>query len=189
MVSGEEVIDAPNHRQFIHAKGVKNMSASYSHAGKGQPASAKVGEAEIVKKIKEKIGNGTLRDLPTEDIAIKPDGLAYQFVTGEGAGKDLNSTQLRKIFHELKDYQRQIKLKKLGDKDVLPDKGRLALLQANLAYARGRELIPNSFYELLVFCLRTERCKTKADFDRLVQLLEAILAYHKYHSSLKRKGE
>jgi CRISPR-associated protein Csm2 len=162
------------------------MSASHSFADKRQPATDQVREVQIVSRIKEQIGNRALSALPIEEVA-KPNGLADQFVTGEGAGKDLNSTQLRKIFHELKDYQRQIKLNKLGDKDELPDKGRLALLQANLAYARGRELIPDSFYYLLVFCLEAERCKTKADFDRLVQLLEAILAYHKYHS--KKKGE
>ncbi len=135
----------------------------------------------IVEKIKGEIGDRTLSALPVE-IFAEPDGWADEFVRGEGKGKDLNSTQLRKIFHELKDYQRQLKLKRVEDSQNLQDRGRLALIQANLAYARGRDLIPNSFYELLNFCLSRDRCRTKADFDRLVQLLEAILAYHKYHS-------
>lgn len=95
------------------------------------------------------------------------DSLAQKF------GKDeLKPTQLRKIFHALKDIQQKLKSQPFEQIKVMR-------LMPELAYASGRGLIPKSFYELMKICMSKERLKDKEDFDRMMDFLTAILAYHK----------
>ncbi len=63
------------------------------------------------------------------------------------------------------------------------------LLVPELAYARGRDLIPQKFYDLMRRCLSDPKLQTVGDFRRLAELLTALLAYHKYHEKVKGGGE
>lgn len=105
-------------------------------------------------------------------------GLAESFVL-EIRG-DLKPTQLRKVFHHIKDLQREIK-----QKPEAFNRAKLALIMPTLAYSVGRKLIPQEFYDLMKLCFGPEKCKTRADFESAANFLEAIMAYHKYHSTRK----
>lgn len=137
--------------------------------------------------LKELSKQGTLTDLlPIEEFA-EPEQLADQLAREFRAG--LKPTQLRKVFHTIKAIERQFKGR--GDSDPLnsQDKMSIRLLIPELAYARGRELLPQKFYELMRHCLSENKLKTVGDFRRLAQLLTALLAYHKYHEKAKGKEE
>lgn len=90
----------------------------------------------------------------------------------------LKPTQLRKVFHALK--QVQLKVKRSGQFD------RADLLRMNpeLAYSTGRGLLPREFYTLLKTCLSPDRLKSAEDFLMAFDFLKAILAYHKYRSEV-----
>ncbi len=99
---------------------------------------------------------------------------------------ELKPTQLRRVFHALKEKERKFRGKNEGDILEAEDRREIYLLLPELAYARGRRLIPQNFYELMRLCLSSEKLKTIGDFRRLVQFVTAILAYHKYRE--KEKG-
>jgi len=52
-----------------------------------------------------------------------------------------------------------------------------------LAYAYGRDVIPKEFYDLMKALLHPprERFHGYEDIERLMQVLTALLAYHKFH--------
>jgi CRISPR-associated protein Csm2 len=111
--------------------------------------------------------------LKPEDYALE-DGLADSFV----ANSNIKATQLRKFFHAVKDIQREFKHEQKFDKS------RVALMMPMLAYAVGRNVIPQTFYTLmeLIFIKKTT---TLEDFESAVNFLEAVMAYHKYHEKMK----
>lgn len=128
---------------------------------------------------------GTLTDLmPIEEFA-EPEQLADQLA--REFRTSLKPTQLRKVFHTIKAIERRFKGR--GDSEPLnsQDKMSIRLLIPELAYARGRELLPTKFYELMRHCLSENKLKTVGDFRRLAQFLTALLAYHKYHENAKGK--
>jgi len=104
-------------------------------------------------------------------------GYAERFV--KECNKDninkLNANQLRKIFHYVKGLKREF-----HQTDF--ERHKVSMIMPLLAYAKGRNLIPEYFYELMKVCFGKERCKTKEDFNESVNFLEAIVAYHKYYS-------
>ncbi len=116
-----------------------------------------------------------MSELPAERYA-EENGLADSFV--QGLKGDLKPTQLRKVFHQIKDMRRQFK------HDTF-ERAQVALVMPTLAYAVGRKLIPNDFYNLMKLCFGQDKCKTKEDFETAAAFLEAIMAYHKYHEGKK----
>jgi len=128
-------------------------------------------------------GQGTLSELlDPQDFA--PEGMAADAIAQQLKGK-LKPTQMRKVFHTIKRIERNMRGKR--DSDSLDSKQRaeISLLSPNLVYAVGRDLLPESFYNVLKLCLREDKMKTVADFRRLTQLLTAILAYQKYYENIK----
>jgi CRISPR-associated protein Csm2 len=121
-----------------------------------------------------------LTDLEIKEISAEENGLAHQKAR---EFKSLNITQLRKFFAEVKDIEKKLRPEKSKFDDV---KDKIFLLQPQLAYASGRNLIPPGFYKLMSVCLRkidvenvSEKQK-KDNFFRFTKFLEAIVAYHKY---------
>ncbi len=112
-----------------------------------------------------------MKDLKPEDFA-EEGKLADQFAN---TAKKLKATQLRRFFHEVKDL-------KLAFKTSGFDRSKVAMLMPMLAYAKGRDVIPADFYDLMTLCFGADRCQDKDDFDRAVDFLEAILAYHKMYA-------
>lgn len=96
-----------------------------------------------------------------------------------GYGDRLKATQLRRVFHTIKDIERGLPRedRKLTDQEL----AEILPLLPELAYARGRDLIPQDFYELMRACMDKGKLRTVSDFRLLTRLLEAILGYHKYY--------
>lgn len=116
----------------------------------------------------------SMSQLMPEDYA--PQGKLAELVAQKVA---INPTQLRKIFHYVKDLRRTFQKEKF-------DRGKLALMMPMLAYSRGRDLIPEDFYQLMVLCF-SDKCNTSEDFESATRFLEAVMAYHKYYEQCKQK--
>ncbi len=100
------------------------------------------------------------------------DTLAREF------GRDLKATQLRKVFGSLK--QVDLRLKTEAPQNPLA-RAEINRLIPELAYAFGRNLVPREFYELMKMCLSQTKLQSVGDFQRLMEFLTAVLAYHKLH--------
>lgn len=92
--------------------------------------------------------------------------------------RDLKSTQLRKFFSEVKKIEKQ---SRTGlDDDSMKD---LYLLVPKLKYAKARQLCPDTFVNLfskLIAKVDGSEDK-KIAFKNMVNILEAVVAYHKYY--------
>ena len=97
-------------------------------------------------------------------------------------GKELKSSQLRRIFGTIRLLERRSRGRAPGDPLEDPHRQRLALLGPELAYARGRNLIPPDFCEMLRSCLEPGHMQTVAHLRRLGELLAAVVAYQKLHN-------
>lgn len=108
----------------------------------------------------------------------EPDGMADSLA--QRLGKDaLKATQLRRVFQDVKSLDRKIR-NKSGSEDDLFKRANIAKLIVNLAYVRGRDLIPKDFYDILMLCLDQKRLQVNKDFLQVADFIEAILAYHKF---------
>lgn len=134
---------------------------------------------DVTRAIEKKVG--TLSELNPKDFAVE-NGWAH--TVAKNLGK-MKITQLRKFFTEIKRIQ-----KKQKDKTETEsiDTTEIYLLHTELAYALGRDLITRDFYNLLKLCLSDKKLQNVSDYNRLVDFLEAILAYHKMEEAQKRKG-
>jgi CRISPR-associated protein Csm2 len=101
------------------------------------------------------------------------DKIAFEL---KSAKPKLNTSQLRKIFTEIKSICD-------NREKVLQDKTPLYLLYPKLAYAKGRELMPEVFYNLIVACL--DKLKDgkadEEDFKNFGDFMTAIVAYNKQY--------
>lgn len=96
---------------------------------------------------------------------------------------DLKSTQLRKVFDPIKALQRTLQrdINRKPETGAEPfDRSKIARLMVNLAYARGRALLPDDFYDILKICLQPDKLQTNQDFIRVAEFVEAIMAYYKF---------
>lgn len=117
-----------------------------------------------------------IRALPSMS-ALKPEDYAEKDGWADVVAKTSNmkATQLRKIFHYVKDLKREFQRNEASF-----NRAKVALLMPSLAYAQGRDLIPRDFFELLTLCFGQDKCRTAEDFENAANFLEAIMAYHKY---------
>lgn len=128
----------------------------------------------IVQKIKSA---QKLSDVLTPKEFAPIGGWAYQIAFElKSAKPKLNTSQLRKIFTEIKSICD-------NREKVLQDKTPLYLLYPKLAYAKGRELMPEVFYNLIVACL--DKLKDgkadEEDFKNFGDFMTAIVAYNKQY--------
>ena len=88
-------------------------------------------------------------------------------------------TQLRKIFHQIKAIKQELK----GKNSLESHEVSLIKLLPLLAYSKGRGLISEDFYELSKALIsKVRESLKKEDFDKFVDIFEAIVAYHKYYN-------
>jgi CRISPR-associated protein Csm2 len=115
--------------------------------------------------------------IPVEKYA-EENGWADLFVQDlvRNRNKELKANQLRRFFHKIKQIQHQVETTNSFKY------AQVASVMPVLAYARGRELIPEEFYELMKLCFGSERCREAADFLAAANFLEAVMAYHKYRT-------
>jgi CRISPR type III-A-associated protein Csm2 len=124
----------------------------------------------------------TLSDLKPDDYALEG-GIADTIAGKKG---EMNFTQIRKFFGHIKKVETS-ELKGKKDTDAI-DKSKLYLLMPELAYGLGRRVISKDFYEIIKICLNNNKITTVLDFKRFIQLLTAVIAYHKKIEAEKKGG-
>lgn len=130
-----------------------------------------------IKEVKQMLeGINTLTDLKPESYALE-NGIADTIAQQKG---EMKFTQLRKFFGHIKKIE-ATKIKGKKDSDPV-DKSDIYLLMPELAYGLGRKVISKDFYEIMKICLSGDKISTVADFKRFIDLLSAVIAYHKMRS-------
>lgn len=130
-------------------------------------------EGNIIEELTESIkkANSLSEVLKPENFA--PVGGWADNIT-KNLEKKLNTSQLRKIFTQIK---------VICDKANIEDKTDLYLLYPRIVYAYARELIPKDFYELLIACLdKLKTSQDKKDYKLFGDFMTAIVAYNKRFS-------
>jgi CRISPR type III-A-associated protein Csm2 len=126
----------------------------------------------FLKKIEE---INSLKALGPEEINEFATNLAKDLIKEKGIREDITTTQLRKVYNEIKRLQREETF----------DEKKLYILDPRLAYATAREKGLNDIYAIFKECL--PKIKEKPDLNMFTYILEAIVAYHKYEKALKGK--
>ena len=72
----------------------------------------------------------------------------------------MNTNQLRKVFTQLKTIESKMD-RNPGVEITHEQKNEVLLIMPQIAYARGRNLIPVSFYNLMKECVRPEKSEIK----------------------------
>jgi CRISPR-associated protein Csm2 len=96
---------------------------------------------------------------------------------GKFDSKKNKSTQLRKYYDELCMWDQKIKQQPEKYKEFLP---LIKMLNAKVAYAKGRELVDQNFVDLMHHCLGqlTEEKKT---FETCKLFFEAFMGFYKMY--------
>jgi len=93
--------------------------------------------------------------------------------------KNLKTTQLRKFFSAIKSMEKKADSWKNIEADFY-------LLKPQLANARGRDLIPPKFYDVMMKIMdkvdRGDDDEKIENFRVFVSFLEAVVAYHKFYN-------
>ncbi len=118
-----------------------------------------------------------LSELPIGELVL-PSGMLENLA--RGFTRTLKPTQLRRIFHKLKQLEQEARRRTTDFQQLRTE---LALTLPELAYACGRGLIPKEFYDFMRALLYppSKRFQDNEDLKRLIQVLTALLAYHKFY--------
>jgi CRISPR type III-A-associated protein Csm2 len=120
---------------------------------------------------KECFSEFDLRDL------IGPNGYADNIAAS--LKKQVKISQLRKFFSEIKE------ISKIGESKPEEAQKKIWLLYPLIAYAEGRDVIPNNFANMLNKVLEkveAENCNKADDYKRLEDFMTALIAYFKKYS-------
>lgn len=95
--------------------------------------------------------------------------------------RGMKTTQLRKFFASIRKMQTELNTGEWNDVEA-----DFYLLKPKIAHARGRNLIPEEFNEFLKVCMRKVDIGNDGDkkenFEKMVDFLEAVVAYHRYYN-------
>ena len=96
--------------------------------------------------------------------------------------RGMKTTQLRKFFDSIRKIKEELKDGRWEDVEA-----EFYLLKPKIAHARGRNLIPEEFNELMKVCMKKvdvgeDSDEKKKNFEKMVEFLEAIVAYHRYYN-------
>jgi CRISPR-associated protein Csm2 len=96
----------------------------------------------------------------------------------------MKTAQLRRFFGAIKSIERTIEDEK-SEKAWDEVEAEFYLLKPKIAYAKGRKLIPEEFYQVLKVSLNKINIGSNEDkienFKIFVKFLESIVAYHKFY--------
>ena len=102
---------------------------------------------------------------------------AAEYVAEQG-GRDKNkSTQLRKYYDELNMWEQKIRQNPDKYNEYLP---LIKMLNAKVAYAKGRRLVDDSFVDLMRHCLG-EVTTDKETFKNCKLFFEAFMGFYKVY--------
>lgn len=118
-----------------------------------------------------------LKNLSAKDFA--DEGGYADIVAKNSSG--LKTTQLRKFFGAIRDIEKE--------SDWNSMETEFYLLKPKLANSVGRKLIPRTFYNFMMACMRKVDEGSEEDkvdnFKAMVNFLEAVVAYHKFYNSYR----
>ncbi|QEF94774.1 type III-A CRISPR-associated protein Csm2 [Methanothermobacter sp. KEPCO-1] len=121
----------------------------------------------------------TLEKLSDLEVKKYADTGGYADIIAQ-ANKNLKTTQLRKFFGAIRNMEKNASSWENIEADFY-------LLKPQLANARGRDLIPKGFYDIMMSIMdKVDRGDDKEkleNFRVFVSFLESIVAYHKFYTS------
>lgn len=89
----------------------------------------------------------------------------------------LETNQIRKFLDAINQIKAKLVLAQADDKNGLAVIETVCLLKPKLAYAAARQNAVKPLNQVLSTAI--DKTKDKEDFERLVQLIESIIAYHR----------
>jgi CRISPR-associated protein Csm2 len=123
--------------------------------------------------IKEIQRANSLKEVFTPEKYALPDGWAYKTADTLIGNNAMNTNQIRKIFGELKSIEEKLK----REKSLERCKNDILLLMPHVAYARGRGVVSQNFYDLMKECITLKKIKEPKDFEAFVKFFTAVVAY------------
>jgi CRISPR-associated protein Csm2 len=140
----------------------------------------------LIKEVNQDIMEKGMLNIDLE-VYIQPEGICECIACAVGYVGKLKRSQLRKFFNEIKTLEYDLKkydLKK--EEDIKKIQMRILALIPKLAYAKGRELIDEDFYDFMkTILMKVKEDINKEDvqkvFEVFVKILESIVAYHIFH--------
>jgi CRISPR-associated protein Csm2 len=96
---------------------------------------------------------------------------------GRPDSKKNKSTQLRKYYDELCMWDQKIKQSPDSYKEYLP---LIKMLNAKVAYAKGRDLVDQNFVDLMRHCLN-QVTEDKKTFETCKRFFEAFMGFYKMY--------
>lgn len=142
---------------------------------------------EIDREVKEVIdkirGLKNFAEYNIEDFS-KEDGDADR--VAKALARSIKASQLRRFYGYAKEIEERLSKEESWDKVD----AKFWMLQPQLAYAKGRNVINDDFYQLMTSCLNKvgkepDEEARKKSYARFMKFFEAIVAYHRYY----RKGD
>lgn len=133
-----------------------------------------------IREIKEHIDNLQTFSELDESFYAPLDGAAH-ILAKNMPGLKMN--QLRKFFGMIKKIKEKNVTGRKEDEDI--DTREILRLIPLLSYSYGRNLIPQSFFDIMVRSLTPTKMSKVKDFKKFEYFIEAIIAYYKLE---ERKG-
>jgi len=138
-------------------------------------------DSRDVEEVLDKIGKlKMLKDLDIKSMADEngyADKIAHTL-------RNMKTAQLRRFFGAIKSIERTIE-EEDPEKAWDEVEAEFYLLKPKIAYAKGRKLIPEEFYQVLKVSLNKINVGSNEDkienFRIFVKFLESIVAYHKFY--------
>ena len=119
-----------------------------------------------------------VKEVPDWRKLLKDGGLVDR-VTQQRELRNLNTTQLRKFFDEVKNIEYKLQ----ESDDWAPIEAELWKLVPSIKYAAGRGTMPKVFANFVSKAVEriSEASNSKQMFLNFERVFESIVAYHKYH--------
>ncbi|SNR62932.1 type III-A CRISPR-associated protein Csm2 [Desulfurobacterium atlanticum] len=135
-------------------------------------------EKNLLKEINRKLSAvESISDVFKESDIYKPEGKLFKIL--EQNKNAFKTTQLRKIFSEIKMIEMEIERKKELTQEV---KKRIFRLYPKLAYSKARDLIKEDFYQFFILLLEKME-KNKEEALKVCDVFTSIVAFKKYLES------
>lgn len=122
---------------------------------------------------------------PARDLIQKAEDLARRI--GGAKDEEALETQLYKFLAAMRKAEMQAKKKPDSPERDAFIKDQLPLLEYKFAYAASRKKELKPFYEAVKSLMAGELVQDFEDFERLLDFVEAVIAYHKYHAKNKEQ--
>lgn len=120
--------------------------------------------------------NSRFKDIPIKSFAAK-DEWVDNFMSRFHSKIRIN--QLRNFFGEIQTIKNNPTI--WQDSELVELKNKLAMVEMNLAYDYGRNVITKDFFETITASLK--KIEDEKDFKQFVVFIQSLIAYHKFHSN------